>query len=117
MGTPALVARKVDTGYVCMIVNFDGYLSGVGQTLRGVFNNDEEVQELIALGDCSGIMGAKSNADVVAYHRDKDEERDNVKPMHFETILSAMEFYRPIFTYVWDGDMWSAFNREIALDW
>lgn len=118
MSTNSMVARKTDAGYECIYVHWDGYLEGVGQTLLDTFNTDEKVAELIALGDCSSIVDAKSLANVKAYHRDKNEDWDLVKPEHFATLHEALDYYSNPFSYVWGDDKkWSAYYADEELAW
>ncbi len=117
MSTLALIARKTDKGFACILVNWDGYTDRVGKTLREVFNTDESARELIALGDCSDIAGARSIDDVEAYCRDRNKKWDTVAPRTFSTILDAQIRTSPIYTYVWDDEEWTAFKGEDKLAW
>lgn len=117
MSTDALVAHKIDGEYVCIVINFDGYLEGVGVTLREVFNTDEKIQELMALGNCSSLSGAKELSEVVAYARDKGEKQDEVSSMNFDTFYDALSHYNCIFSYVWDGETWTAYRGTDKLAW
>ncbi len=119
MSTPALIVRNTGTtnGFICIQINWDGYPDRVGKTLREVFNTDEAVRELIALGDCSNLAQAKSIDDVEAYCRDLDEKWSEVAPKTFETVLEAQRQWSPIYTYIWDGKEWTAYKGEDKLAW
>lgn len=117
MSTPALIAHKIEGEYVCISVNFDGHTDSVGKTLREVFNTNERVVDLLALGDCSSIALAKDITEVVAYHRDKGEAWKDVESMNFDTLDEAQCLYSPIFTYVWDGEKWTGYYKDDELDW
>lgn len=73
--------------------HWDGYPSGVGKTLCENFDSDELASELIALGDCSSVCDAKCLGEVVAYHRDKDEPWDDVKPTKSDCVRDAVTIY------------------------
>ena len=117
MSTNAMVARKTDDGYECIHVNWDGHLDSVGKALRDVFNADEKVAELIALGDCSTIASATSLWDVEAYHRDKGEDWVDVKPETFATLAEAMQYYSNPYNYVWEDGKWTAYRYGDKIEW
>ncbi len=100
MATRSTIAKVNEDGSVIGVYcHWDGYLDGVGETLKEVFNTQELVDELINLGQISSLSGKKRlkpNADevhsfdkqledvVVAYHRDRGEdlciyEADSIK--------------------------------------
>ncbi len=119
MSTPAMIAQKVTTGYECIRVNWDGHLESVGAGLAKYFDTNEEVRDLIALGDCSSVVGAKNLREVVSYHRDRGEDWADVKPEHFATLAEAIDFYgNQQFNYVWEDRIWSAYSQNgDQLDW
>ncbi len=115
MSTNSLVVEKLKNGtYRKIYVHWDGYLEGVGKILRNVFNTDAKVKELIDLGDCSTIMEAKSLDEVVAYHRDLNEDWEDIKPEITDTFESAHGFF---FVYLWEDGKWTAYQGGDQLDW
>lgn len=68
--------------------HFDGYLSGVGETLQTHYQDRAKVERLIALGNISALYakiepdpaiphsydGSRQEDVVLAYHRDRSEE-------------------------------------------
>lgn len=83
-----------DNGIYC---HFDGYLSGVGQTLLDHYQSKEKISELIALGALSSLE--IDNGTCVAYHRDHGEDI---------TIYSSMKppCYLEEYNYVWKNNKW-----------
>lgn len=115
MSTNAIVNEKLDDGtYRRIYVHWDGYLEGVGKTLREVFNTDAKVKELIDLGDCSSIAGAESLDDIVAYHRDKDDDWNDVKP---EITKMFEPSYSSFYVYLWEDGEWTAYQGGDQLEW
>lgn len=118
MSTHSMIAMKSDKGYDCIYVHNDGHLESVGKTLREVFNTDELVLELVALGDCSAVAGRTSIDDVVAFHRDRGEDWDDVKTMCFATLAEAIDHFYETYHYVWEDGIWMAFDkRGDEFDW
>ena len=115
MGTPALIAHDIGDELVCIMVNYDGHEDSVGKALRDVFNTDEKVQELMALGNCSSLSCAKDISEVVAYHRDKGETMRDNESMNFDTLYDAQGYYSPIYSYVWDGEKWTGYHGDEEL--
>ncbi len=116
MSTNALVVEKRKNGsYRRIYVHWDGYLEGVGAILRNVFNTDAKVKGLIDLGDCSSIVGATDiDNEVVAYHRDLNEDWDRVKPEITQTFEPVYGFF---FVYLWEDGKWTAYRGGDQLDW
>lgn len=115
MSTNSMIVEKLKNGSCRQIyVHWDGYLEGVGKTLRTVFDTDAKVKELIDLGDCSSIAGAKSLDDVEAYHRNKNEDWEDVKPETTDTFESAHGF---AFVYLWEDGKWTAYQGGDRLEW
>ena len=98
----AIGMEKKDGKVICIYCHFDGYPSGVGETLKNFYNSETKVKELIALGDISSLgpklypTGEHSfekpeHGVTVAYGRDRGEKDTN------PTIYpSAKEFWHKI---------------------
>lgn len=88
MATRSRIAIENEDGTVTSIYcHFDGYPSGVGETLQRCYTDPEKVKKLIALGSISSLH---ENVDIpegvghsfenqvkgitVAYHRDRGED-------------------------------------------
>lgn len=72
--------------------HFDGYLEGVGQTLKDHFNTEEKVRELLSMGDASSICGTIKEC--CFYKRDRKEENTDAKicPI-YNWIIDGTDFY------------------------
>jgi hypothetical protein len=72
MSTRSRIGIQNQDGTVSSIYcHFDGYPSGVGETLSKHFSDREKLQQLIELGDISSL-GVDID-DTIAYHRDRGE--------------------------------------------
>lgn len=82
MSTRSTIAVQHDNGKVSAVYcHFDGYLEGVGAKLSEYFSEPTTAQALVALGDLSCV---KSDIGAcVAYHRDRGEPFDQVKPHEY----------------------------------
>jgi hypothetical protein len=73
MSTRSRIAIENQNGSVTSIYcHFDGYISGVGKTLKEYYTTQAKVEALIELGDISGLE--MTPASTVAYHRDRGED-------------------------------------------
>ncbi len=71
----AIIAKLSDDKYIGVYCHFDGYLSGVGQTLFLHYKDLEKVTSLINLGELRAIgEGITKEEGTQAYHRDIKEE-------------------------------------------
>ena len=117
MSTPSMIARKVAGGYLCIYVHNDGYPNRVGQSLLDFFNTEEDATALIGLGDCSGVAGRWDLGMVEAYHRDRGETWERVRPLTLATLEEATRLYNPMYHYVWEDGKWTAFKGNSVVAW
>lgn len=88
--------KNVFNGIYC---HWDGYLEYNGEMLFKHYNDIKKVDELIALGDISSLaenikpdpskphdFDNKQENVVVAYHRDRGEEKNNLKAYSIDKI-------------------------------
>lgn len=130
MSTRSNIVQKVrDDLWRVIYVHSDGYLSGLGQMLFTNYQTNEKVTELVDLGDLSsvdevpgekhpfGIPGEWNSPEhraheerfgymTRAYHRDRGEEWEDVKPAECRTYEEAMAACGQEFVYYWDGTRW-----------
>ena len=76
MSTHVLIAMKNGDNYDTIYCHGDGYPSYVGKQLQQFYPTQEKVAELIELGDISGI---NRDGTVIAYCRDRGEDREDTK--------------------------------------
>jgi hypothetical protein len=87
MSTRSRIAIENQNGTVDSIYcHFDGYLSGVGETLFNHYDK-EKLEKLIELGDISTL--GESTEDTVAYCRDRGED---LYSNHYLDINSLFEY-------------------------
>ena len=73
MSTRSRIAIENQNGSVTSIYcHFDGYISGVGKTLKKCYTDRSVVEELIELGDISALDMTPSST--IAYCRDRNED-------------------------------------------
>ena len=85
MSTRSRIAIETKLGTVKSIYcHFDGYVSGVGETLYNHYDK-EELEELIELGDISSL--GESTENTVAYHRDRGEDLCSTDYLSIEDLF------------------------------
>lgn len=103
-------------GVISIYCHFDGYLEGVGDTLRTSYNDLAKIEELIKLGDISSL-GAEVNPPAgavhthasrtenvtVAYGRDRGDK--GTKAIVHDSIEQWLESGEE-YAYLWDKDHW-----------
>ena len=73
MSTRSRIAIENQNGSVTSVYcHFDGYISGVGKTLKEYYTTQDKVEALIELGDISSLEMTPASTD--AYHRDRGED-------------------------------------------
>ena len=126
MSTRSAVIVKIGDTYNGIYCHYDGYTEGVGKTLKENFNNEAQAKEIVDLGDCSIIdlcVRIKPSSDsshsfekpedgtIIAYHRDRGEEWETVKPKTGSTWQEvADKIGHNGYVYVWENDQWN-FNE------
>lgn len=125
MGTRSAIARQNGNSIEAIYCHWDGYISGVGKVLSSYYDEAEEVQALIALGDLSSLGGKLSGTKehsfgkpednvCVAYGRDRGETGTSAKL--FKTVqefVSEMSHSGCEYFYYFDGDNWFVCDGEV----
>lgn len=127
MATRSTIAMKTKDGKIKAIYcHWDGYVDHNGRILSNFYTDPAKVEELINLGDLSTLgseIGQKHPFDrnydepelkltedwCMAYHRDREEEWDRVKPSEHESITDWLDQYDPggsEYAYLFDGKDW-----------
>lgn len=55
MSTHSYICMEVGDSIKAIYCHFDGYLDGVGETLKGHYQEREKIAKLLSLGDISGL--------------------------------------------------------------
>lgn len=90
---------KADGTIQSIYCHFDGYPEGVGKVLKEHYTNVEKIEQLIELGSISSLdkecykpenhtFEHPVDGFTVAYHRDRNEPWDRVKPEKFGNFES-----------------------------
>ena len=115
MATRSFIAKYdyIAEEYTAIYCHWDGYVSGVGLTLRGHYNTDEKVTTLLTYGDISALR-EDINATKVESYQVVQGDKDAVA-VTFKYFSQMVEHYRRInceFGYVWQGGLWECYDLE-----
>lgn len=109
MSTRSSIAVEHESGRVdAVYCHFDGYVDGVGKALVERHNGRSEAAALVSLGDLSTVAGDRT---VTAYHRDRGEEWDSVKPKEYANKADylarvGLEIGDNGYRYIYSGGAW-----------
>lgn len=113
MGTRSYIGMERDDGSVAYIYcHWDGYPSHNGAVLMEHYSSAERMERLVALGDISSLRpkiepdgphGFTDSQDdvVIAYHRERGEEWDGVKPTDAVSIGAIPQSHGAEYVYIW----------------
>ncbi len=111
---------KKDGSIDSIYCHLDGYPEWVGEKLYKKYNSLDRIERLISLGDISHLEDnlepdpdkehsfghdTEQKNVVVAYHRDRNESWEHVKPKHFNNIKEFEKFCKKSdqeFAYLYD---------------
>lgn len=114
MATRCAIGRKLEDGTIeAIYCHFDGYPEHTGKLLVERYNTEEKVEGLLKLGDISVLKGNLS--ETIAYHRDCNEDWEDVAPKTFESFKEFHNWGRDIwaeFFYLLDEEGWHCFDRQ-----
>lgn len=116
MGTPCRIGViKKDNTVNTIYCHWDGYPSEKASMLLNHYNSIEKANALVALGDISHLEKNIAPADgvehsydkpadevTVAYHRDKGEPWNDVKPITSDNINQCLSDFGDSYLYLFD---------------
>lgn len=109
MATRSLIAVKNnDNTYQAVYCHWDGYPSGVGNTLLNHYTDAQKVQMLIANGDMSEL---KSAVEDCAFYTKRGEK---LRVSHYvcsTDLLKAAEKCSAEYVYIFENNTWS--HKEV----
>lgn len=120
MATRSSITIKTKDGkFMTIYCHFDGYLSGVGQTLVDHYDTQEKAEELLKYGDisflderCDKPEGHSFESPVdgctVYYGRDRGEE--NTMARNYDTFLEVIKKETQEYNYFLDDGIWFYFT-------
>lgn len=116
MSTPCAIAITRGSSYEWIYCHFDGYVAGVGVTLKKSYRNQKKVEQLIDLGDISSIgevIGEKQDPKnrhkgwTLAYGRDLGRaDSGSRKSSNLEKLIYDAEKERCRYLYVFENNKW-----------
>lgn len=98
--TATLTVKHSDGSFHSTYVNFDGYLSGVGQTLEDHYNNQEAAEAVVSLGQIRDLGSTIAKTDF--YGRDQGET--GCETIIADTKEKAEINHSHCIHYYWDAD-------------
>ncbi|MCX7592417.1 MAG: hypothetical protein N2235_01405 [Fischerella sp.] len=110
MSTRSNILYQLPNGQVQVIYcHFDGYPEHMRPVLKGYYATEQEVRDLVALGDLSVCDHPK---DTIAYHRDRGRELNIVVYDSLESLdADDLEEYAYLFK---NGEWyWNDWNNRI----
>ncbi len=113
MATRSLIGIKLGDYVKTIYCHWDGYPSGVGQTLVNNYTSPSAVFDLLELGDLSSLEATPASC--TAYHRDRKEpygmvEARDVDP---DQLMNVGCDYGVDYVYVYnDNNEWDCFSVD-----
>lgn len=121
MGTRSFISKKLNDGrYKYIYCHWDGSPGHNGIILKEHYKSPEKVRKLINLGDISSlgeIVGHKHKFDratkvksTTAYHRDRGEKWEDVKPKYAnfkDDLIGLASGYGVEYVYFFENGKWS----------
>ncbi|MDX8383510.1 MAG: hypothetical protein R8M45_05475 [Ghiorsea sp.] len=83
-----IIYEQSDGGFASIYSHWDGHPDTLGKTLVEHYDTNIKISRLISYGDVSELNDTLDES--VFYHRDKNEEWEDVEPMAFESVESAI---------------------------
>jgi hypothetical protein len=105
MATRSLIGVNLNSEITKIIYcHWDGYPSGVGQTLVENYSVPQAVDALMGLGDLSSLGNAPYEC--IAYHRDKKEPWGTVEPREVNTseLSEVAKDYGVDYVYIYNNN-------------
>jgi hypothetical protein len=114
MATRSLIGVNLNNGITKIVYcHWDGYPSGVGQTLMENYTSPAAINGLMELGDLSAL--ASSPEQSVAYHRDRKEPWGAVEPRDVNTseLGVVAQDYGVDYVYVYNDKFeWECYELD-----
>lgn len=119
MGTRSVIAIAGEDGVKAIYCHWDGYIENNGVILQENYTDRSKVEQLIELGDLSGLYDTVE--DCVAYHRDRGESREQTEartyPGYYEMLDAEFENSDREYVYIFmRNDKWSVIDYQTMRD-
>ena len=126
MSTRCLIGYVKEDGTIESIYcHYDGYLEGVGKTLKEHYRDLETIKKLIALGDLSSLSRNPEscpelwncntnswdelNANYCCSYKDRGDDWEDIKPSNFKSVVGYLNATRGCggeFAYLFKDGVW-----------
>ena len=117
MATRSIIAKLDENDVQAIYCHNDGYLSNNGKILDQHYQDEDKVDELLLLGDCSSLKDTIEDTNF--YHRDKKEPYSRVKAVELknETKLleHAFEYCDAEVVYMYAFGSWYVYDNTDAI--
>jgi len=114
MATRSIIAKLDENDVQAIYCHNDGYLSNNGKILDQHYQDEDKVNELLLLGDCSSLKDTIEDTNF--YHRDKKEPYSRVKAVDLKDesalLKHAFETCDAEFVYMFAFGHWYVYNKE-----
>jgi len=104
MSTRSLIGKKVGGNVRYIYCHFDGYPTGVGETLKNHYNTDEKVDALLNMGDASSLGETLESS--VFYMRDRGETGVEARSIYAPSFNGAGKKSGADYVYLWTNGEW-----------
>jgi hypothetical protein len=107
MSTHAAIVTQTPEGeYRGIYVHHDGYPSHTGAILTEHYKTEEQIAELIDLGDLSSLGATIEQS--IAYHRDRGEKKRITGSENLHWVVSKIDWD---YLYLWAEGAWHKFSQ------
>jgi len=115
MATRSVIAKLDDRGIQAIYCHNDGYLSNNGKILDQHYADEDNVNALLAQGDCSSLKDTIK--DTIFYHRDRGEDNKEAVNLNNETKLleHAFESCDAEVVYMFAYGSWYVYDNSTAI--
>lgn len=103
----AIIQHTPSNEYRGIYVHSDGYPDHTGEILTKHYTTDESIDQLIELGDLSGI--GETTETCIAYHRDRGERKRILASQDLAWVAGHIEWD---YLYLWEDGEWHTFTRS-----
>jgi hypothetical protein len=99
-----IIYEREDGKFLSIYCHNDGYLEGVGYTLRNYYTNKMKIESLMALGDLSVLKPIVAKGGCVAYGRDRGEEYTSARL--YDTLERTLYGSTGQYIYLFQQGQW-----------
>lgn len=114
MSTHSSITAKCNDGKVRSIYcHSDGYIENNGKILFENYQDQQKIEDMLALGDMSSL--GMSDSDSIFYGRDRGEEQSDVDCLVCDSQEECLEKNDQAYNYFWDGEKWFVNDKVLVI--